>query len=274
MTTSKLELKTLLALDPIHLDQQTLLETKISLTRSIPSNLDLKTQIIEKCRIITTILNLKFPKKKGPSTQQTQPKKYDIIILKCAQCSVDMYTGTTTRNPLTYCSKCRHSRDSDLVEIITSSETRIFTTKQLDDAEKALSEIEAPLRLDLHGVADLLPVTTLIKEKTVIVSYVGKLTCTRTNARTEMINRIKSGQIIAGVLIFLRGKKGTLEENMCHRSGAKAWVNTKLKPSESMHFVDDSEDHYESVKSLHLKGLKTTLLKSGELDELYKILDS
>ena len=273
MTTSKLELKTLLALDPIHLDQQTLLETKTSLTRSIPSNLDLKTQIIEKCRIITTILNLKFPKKKGPSTQP-QTKKYDVVVIKCAQCSTNIYTKTTTRNPLTYCSKCRRSRDSDLVEIITNSEICIFTTKQLEEAEKALSEIEAPLRLDLYGVADLLPVTTLPKEKMIVISYVGKLTCTRTNARIEMVNRIKSGQILAGVLVFLRGKKGTLEENMCHRSGSKAWVNTKLKPSKSMHFVDDSSDHYESVKSLHLTGLKTTLLKSGELDELYKILDS
>ena len=76
-----------------------------------------------------------------------------------------------------------------------------------------------------------------------------KNTDTRIVARGYILERVKSSQIQYGALIFARGFD-LGNKNKFHDVGSKAWFVKAVSPHI---FIDDSEDHVESVKSLNAK---------------------
>ena len=125
----------------------------------------------------------------------------------------------------------------DLVEIITPQIIQIFTTEYWKEAEEVLKGLVADIRLDFHGVLDTLPLTPLPIDKKIpicCICFVGRQSQTRMDARGQISERIKSGQIEFGILVF---KRGTI------KVGTKAWVNSLLLHKGERMFIDDSEDH-------------------------------
>lgn len=54
---------------------------------------------------------------------------------------------------------------------------------------------------------------------------------------------------------------------------SKAWVN-KLMLAKTSIFIDDSEDHFESVKNIGLEYLSVKILPKGsKVEDLLKLLD-
>jgi len=109
------------------------------------------------------------------------------------------------------------------------------------------------VRLDLHKTLDTLSSNTKLPTDSVCcISFVGQFTQTRIDARKDIINRIRTQQIRFGILVFKRGSKN--DANACnsfHEIGSKAWANNFLGyDSSNIIFVDDSDDHVLSVKSL------------------------
>lgn len=235
-----------------------------------------KLKLIQKNREISELIKLKFPKNKNAYLQAKRKlqKKQNRVILNCKSCSNDFDTSIKNKNMFAFCKDCRKKRDRDLVELLTSEGTIIYKDSEIEKAEKALSKLEANVRLDFHGVLDLLTLNDKVGESSMVLSYVGKLTRTRTNTKTDILNRMKSKQVKFGILVFKRGKNGTGEENKFHVPGSKAWVNKLVKFESESLFIDDSLDHFNSVKSLNLSDLKVIHLKKGSTgDDLLKILE-
>ena len=78
------------------------------------------------------------------------------------------------------------------------------------------------LRLDLHNTLDTVDPDVNIFADSCCISYVGKVTDTRIFARLDIQDRIKSGQIKYGILIFKRGN--VKSNNYCKfiEDGSKA----------------------------------------------------
>lgn len=120
-----------------------------------------------------------------------------------------------------------------LAELIFSNRTMIYTDAA--EAESALATLCADIRLDYHGVADLLPTDHDLPPRTCIISFVGRQSQTRIDTRGALQERVSSGQIAFGLLVFKRGTT---------RPGTKAWANRLIQQQRSVAlFVDDSEDH-------------------------------
>ena len=235
-----------------------------------------KLKLIAKNREISELVKLKFPKNKNAKLQAEKKlqKKQNRVIVKCELCFEDFDTSTKNKNPFAYCKRCRKKRDADLVELLTSEGTVIYSENEIENAEKELSKLKISVRLDLHGVLDLLTLNDDVGDSSMVLSYVGKLTRTRTNAKVEILNRIKAKQVKFGVLVFKRGKKGTGKEYKFIAPGSKAWVNKLIKFESKSLFIDDSLDHFKSVKSLNLNGLEAIHLKHGsDPKDLLKILE-
>jgi len=121
---------------------------------------------------------------------------------------------------------------------------------------------------DFHGVSDLFAESEkLTSSKCVIISFVGKKGARREQVRKSLLDRIRSGQIFAGVLVFTR-----LKGEMISRCvGTKAWVISVLsKKVDKAIFLDDSSDHIELVKFSNLPYVATHLVKTRE--EISKLL--
>ena len=140
------------------------------------------------------------------------------------------------------------------------------------EAENHLSLYPASIRLDLHGVLDILPkYTPLVKDrdahKIACISFVGPNT--RFEAARDIRERITTGQIDFGVLVFKRGRgkgKFTFVEE-----GSKAWVNHHIPCVSKCIFVDDSTDHLRSTKFL-TPAITCTLFNTGIPTQLMDIL--
>jgi hypothetical protein len=143
-----------------------------------------------------------------------------------------------------------------------------------DEAKLYLSEHPANIRIDLHGVLDVIPkdvplVANRKVHKIVCISFVGENT--RDEAVRDIQERVLVGQIDYGVLVFNRGKgkdRFTFTEE-----GSKAWVNKHI-PSSIIYpciFIDDSTDHLRSTKHL-LPEMECTLFNSGIPTQLLAIL--
>ena len=169
---------------------------------------------------------------------------------------------------------------NDLMEIIYKRNDeaihKIF--KNQINAEKILNKYTANIRLDLHGVTDLLnfdeqliPDDLRETNKITIISYVGKYSDNRLGARKEVKERIKTGQIDFGVLVFRRGRRRDPSRNMFHESGSKAWANQFINTNGPAVFIDDGEDHYESVKSMNIDNLKCILFIERDGPKLMKL---
>jgi len=136
----------------------------------------------------------------------------------------------------------------DLIEVITKS-------------ENWLSGVSIPLRLDLHNVADFLNIDDQLPVETCIISFVGRYSEMRKHARNEIIARVDNNQAEFGVLIFERGRNKN--QNNFHAVGSKAWVNLHINrvPNVKNVFIDDSFDHYNSVKSKKIRLLTSYIFK-------------
>jgi len=127
-----------------------------------------------------------------------------------------------------------------------------------EDAEDALKTLRADVRLDLHKTLDTISEKEQLHPHnselvSCCVSYVGRLTTTRIAARNDIISRIKAGQIVFGALVFNRGSHRDPElANNYTVDGSKAWFNRCVGYSQGVVplFVDDSDDHVLSVKTL------------------------
>lgn len=92
------------------------------------------------------------------------------------------------------------------------------------------------------------------KYKICALSFVGrnnKPGSIRESARIDLLNRLKSGQIDIGILVFERGnsKNRNIFTNYC----SKAWVNYNIylgNINKNRLFVDDGEDHILSTKHI------------------------
>ena len=261
------------SLDSLSKDELFALRKDIS--RSIGSlKDDERMKAIEKNRQISELIKLKYPKNKDQlrRVQNKIQKKKNRILVSCDQCHNTFDTSIKNKNPFAFCKGCRKKRDLDLVEIIRGDgETVIYQEKDLKKAESELVVLSANVRLDLHGVLDVLKDDVKVSTNAMVLSYVGKLTRTRTNALRDIKNRIKKGQVKFGVLVFKRGKRGTGVENKFQSPGSKAWVNKLIKFEDNAIFVDDSTDHYNSVKSLNITNLESVLFK-GSAQELIDLL--
>lgn len=167
----------------------------------------------------------------------------------------------------------------DLIELIYKDNNKIlykiFKEKDKKQAIKILQTLTANIRLDYHGVADLINDTDKIIESNqyniCIISYMGTHSENRIKTRLELIKRIENFQINFGIINFVRceDKKA---KNIFHEPGSKAWINSLIKTGDKAIFIDDSLDHYNSVKSLNIKNLQSYLFK-GNKNELVKLIN-
>lgn len=179
-------------------------------------------------------------------------KKSSKKTVTCSACS----TSYESSGHSAFCPSCRPAHESHVCEIITSDSVLTFTNPA--DVEKALHDMnfrsDVPIRLDLHDVLDTTePNEKLSKHRICGLSYVGNITKTRISARLDMQERIASGQILYGVLVFKRGKD---KHNPYIEIGSKAWFNTLLDNSCDPLFIDDSIDHVISVQSVGVKSVQ------------------
>jgi hypothetical protein len=180
-------------------------------------------------------------------------------------------------------------KNKDLIEIIFSDKIILFIENDIDKAEKFLNNLRMDIRLDLHGVLDLLENNKNIiniesdRKNYIIgaISYVGRLSNTRNKARQDIQNRIISGQINYGILIFKRGKRKKNKKIYFIDPGSKAWVNKNLLyfPNIITLYIDDGADHTESTKFLlnldnKYKLIKIFLFKNKKSDDLLKIINN
>lgn len=195
------------------------------------------------------------------------------------QCKGESHKPKNFRQSTAFCHDHRKLYSKDVLEIITPDGTQRFPNlnHQIKLAEEILSKLPSiDVRLDLHNVLDKTEFNDSLVQKGITVcgiSYVGNLTMTRIQARNEMRDRIESGQIAFGLLVFRRGaRKGTPEErNNFHEPGSKAWANSYIPLDSNGLFVDDSIDHVESVKSKKIDNLDTNHFK-GDGKQLIKLL--
>ena len=130
------------------------------------------------------------------------------------------------------------------------------------EAERHLSVNPANIRMDLHGVLDILPKdVALVKNREVnrivCISFVGKNT--RDEAAKDIQDRIQTGQIDYGVLVFKRGK------------GKDRFTYTEEGSNGPAIFIDDSTDHLRSTKHLR-PDMTCTLFNTGIPTQLLNIL--
>jgi hypothetical protein len=181
---------------------------------------------------------------------------------------------------IVYCKECRKIRGTDLIEIILPNQPSvIYQQHEVENAETMLKSLNADIRLDLHKTLDTVSAETKLfttetqkaqkAQKTCCcVSYVGMFTSTRLNARDDITNRIRCGQISFGVLVFKRGRD---DNTPFVDIGSKAWFNKQLPCTtiqENALFIDDSMDHVISVKAIGIKSILITPQK-----QLLKLLN-
>lgn len=160
-----------------------------------------------------------------------------------------------SRTPETaYCDRCYLERKKDIMTAIFSSEQGIKQQhcQSQKDVDAILQKILRPCKnpeavLDLHGVTDTVDVDADLGVPSVVCSFVGKNTDTRVLAADDIELRVRSGQILFGVLVFVRGKRKK-NDGITTKTGSKAWFCTCVPTAKV--FVDDSEDHVQSVHSL------------------------
>lgn len=246
-------------MDVVQLNQLTIDELhklKIELTEKIRNSTiqTEKDELIKQSRLLND--KIKGLKVKKEISHQPQKEK---VAKQCQECGCEYEGGKTPQNrvAIVYCGPCRKLRGKDIIETIMIGKdgSEYYTYyKDANDAITELQRMKADVRLDLHKTLDTLsPNTKLPIDSVCCISFVGQFTKTRIDARNDIINRIKNQQIRFGVLVFKRGPKNndTLCNNF-HEIGSKAWVNHYLgHDSENIIFVDDSDDHVSSVKSMN-----------------------
>lgn len=173
---------------------------------------------------------------------------------------------------------CAKKRMNDLIEVIHMKDGELVVDRyqswSVAEAEEFLKSRSAIVRIDLHNVLDLIDDHTkkIVSDSSKMAgcSYVGTTTRTRADAHDDFKRRILSGQLGWGVLVFKRGKHGKPDAHSFQEVGSKAWFNRNVQFDERAIFLDDSDDHVDSVESLGIKGLRTHLVK--DLKDLMNVL--
>lgn len=154
---------------------------------------------------------------------------------------------------------------------------RYNITSEKEDIEKFIKSHFGMLTrlvcLDFHGVTDLfdndekLP-TDLPK---CVISFIGGKKETIESTKATLIPRIKSGEIMAGIIVYT---KDTMP--VC---GTKGWFISIIKKETSIKtidFIDDSRKNIECVKNLNDPNIKTYYIdkKRNPKQYLIKIVKS
>ena len=247
------------------MNTEELYKLKSELTEKIRSEKDKKKreELIEQSRSVNSQLKLLKTNNTNNTINTTNVAVSDIKqsnkeMKECKGCHTTYEGSKSNKNfvDIVYCGACRKIRGKDIIELITvnndGTECIEYFYEQNSAANKLMT-LKADVRLDLHKTLDTLSIETkLPMESVCCISYVGNFTQTRINARTDIINRIKTKQIRFGLLVFKRGSKRDPDQcNRFHEVGSKAWANKYLdRDSDNVIFVDDSDDHVYSVKSI------------------------
>lgn len=235
---------------------QALQAKKDAITSKIRNESDpvAKNQLISKAKEISLIIKDLQPQK--VLTEKQIQKKKNILTKICDNCKKEYETSGQSRIPIVYCRDCRVVRGKDILEWVTVDSFKCFSEDEQSLAEQLLKENPSQFRLDLHKTLDTIDPKETLPDHTCCVSYVGSLTQTRIGARLDIQNRIKTGQLKFGVLVFKRGSHRDPEAaNRYQEVGSKAWFNRcvpNVKGKVSV-FVDDSNDHVLSVKSVGIQ---------------------
>lgn len=169
----------------------------------------------------------------------------------------------------------------DLIELIIKDggvlKYTIFRKKMLKLAVKTLQNFTANIRLDYHGVADLTDINENLvsvndrdKYSICVISYLGTHSEKRLTTRENIIKRIESGQINFGIINFVRCDENKLC-NTFHEPGSKAWINSLIKTGNNAIFIDDSIDHFQSVRTMNITNL-TSIFFKGNKEDLFNML--
>jgi hypothetical protein len=166
--------------------------------------------------------------------------------------------------------------EKELIELITKDGSSLINDEAT--AILRLNTLPANIRLDLHGVLDIIPDNKVIKKNATdiicVISFVGRKGGRRDMARREIKERIAKKQIDYGVLIFNRGSGDKIDTFT--DPGSKAWVNKHILCAEKCIFIDDSIDHIKStisligkklVKSIHIESTDPNII-IGKIHEI------
>lgn len=158
------------------------------------------------------------------------------------------------------------SINSDLIEFIYSDGrnhiiTEIISRPTMDKLPRLIQltlgdhgkQSSSVLFLDLHGVVDTVDPTIRLSDWPIcVISFVGRSSRTREVAHDDIAQRINSGQIHCGCLVFQRPKYSGVEIPEERLIGSKAWIINEycsVIPFDQCVFVDDGEDHVQIVQS-------------------------
>jgi hypothetical protein len=222
-----------------------------------------KVELIKEAKTVSMKLKELDPKRQEQVKKQIEKEKlYDSV--ECAECNQPYKTSNKTRVPVAFCKPCRKIRGKDLLTLIRfvhkskKVQIEVVNYSDQDIAEKQLSMLTSDLRLDLHKTLDTIsPSIKFPMGYVCCVSYVGRLTKTRIEAQRDIINRMQKNQITFGALVYNRGSEKSGNRNDFTEPGGKAWFNRLVNSniSEPL-FVDDSEDHVLSVRSIGVRSIQ------------------
>jgi len=242
-----------------NLSLQELIIQKIEITSQIgQAEGNEKEQLISKAREISEKIKTFDTKKIQMHQEQKQQQKQhqksgkNRVEMRCG-CGNLYESSLKMRVPFAFCKDCRKEREDDII-------------KKIEEKLRTLPMYKADLRLDLHNTLNTIaPTTELPTKSACCISYVGKFIVTRIQAMQEIRERMDAGQIKFGVLVFKRASNRDSPEikNRFTEIGSKAWFN-KILPAEDESkklFIDDSEDHVESVRSI---GVHSVQINPGE----------
>jgi hypothetical protein len=156
-------------------------------------------------------------------------------------------------------------------ELMNTIKELIPQSEQLDIKNRNIKN--KILCLDFHGVTDLFnPVEKISYLPTIIISFVGRNSSKRKIVHEEIVARIKSGQVYLGALVFSR----TYEAGLV---GTKEWIISAIRAithNQMIYFIDDSDDHIESVRNAKLNNVRSYLVhsKRGVIDIIKQIEES
>jgi hypothetical protein len=178
--------------------------------------------------------------------------KGKYIALK-SQLSNQMYGGKPKSSKSKRAQKAYH-RDRKPITYIDIMTKEMDMQIQLSDEEKIdsvlkkhFSNISKLVCLDFHGVTDLFDNNEKIPTNLpkCVVSFIGGKQETIDTTKATLIPRIKSGELIAGIIVYNKDRMP-----VC---GTKGWIISKIKTKcniDKIIFIDDSMKNIECVNNV------------------------
>ena len=151
-------------------------------------------------------------------------------------------------------------------------EDKRFTIDKKEDIETFVKSyfgmITKLVCLDFHGVTDLFDSNEKIPLDLpkCVISFIGGKKETVESTRASLIPRIKSGEIMAGIIVYTKDSMP-----VC---GTKGWIISIIKKETSIktiHFIDDSRKNIECVNNLEDPNIKTYYINKRRNPKQYLI---